>query len=303
MPKKNNDIYFNLDTNNLLFLILDLNFEEFFNYLPVTAINNLLYVCQFTRAKILPSINFVFQFASGFSSEKRWQNILVTLTKDLFNSIMSISAVDKWFINCNVPQIFINLRLNILRHLTLPSIILHFINCIRSCDKASSYCILCSRIEGEKWSSFQSTYEGLDLLKTHCVFFESSMIVDLDVFMSKADEYFKYFKVGSKKCFFYQEFRYVDDLFSVFCSHLIRMYLSLVPSSLTELCRFKSDEYKLLDIIVNEGVFLLSRFWHEININIFMSFLTKLNILIRVIVIILKKINQSSVLIFNQLLI
>lgn len=279
---------------------MDLNFEECFNYLPVTAIINLLYVCQFTRAKILPSINFVFQLASSFSSQKRWQNILVTLTKDLFNSIMSISAVDKWFINCNVPQIFINLRLNILRHLTLPSIILHFINCIKSCDRAPSYCILCSRIEGEKWSSFQNTYEGLDVRKSNCTIFESSMLIDLDVFMSKADDFFKHFKIASKKCYFYQEFRYVDDLFSVFCSHLIRMYLSLVPSSLTE---FKSDEYKLLDIIVNEGVFLLSRFWHEININIFMSFLTKLNILIRVIVIILKKINQSSVLIFNQLLI
>ena len=260
----------------MLFLILDLNFEEFFNYLPVTAIINLLYVCQFTRAKILPSINFVFQLASSFSSQKRWQNILATLTKDLFNSIMSISAVDKWFINCNVPQIFINLRLNILRHLTLPSIILHFINCIKSCDRAPSYCILCSRIEGEKWSSFQNTYEGLDVHKSNCTIFESSMLIDLDVFMSKADDFFKHFKIASKKCYFYQEFRYVDDLFSVFCSHLIRMYLSLASSTLIDLCRFKSDEYKLLDIIVNEGVFLLSHFWHEINIEYFYEFFDKI---------------------------
>lgn len=260
----------------MLFLILELNFEEFFNYLPVTAINNLLYVCRFTRAKILRSINFVFHLASSFSSQKRWQNILATSLKDIFNSIMSISTLGgKWFINCNVPKIFQNLRLNIIRHLTFPSIILHFIKCIRSCDKAPNYCILCSRIEGEKWSSFESSYEGLDLFKTYCSLFESSMVLDLDVFMSKADEYFKYFRLNSKKCSFYQEFRYVDNFFSVFSSHLIRIFLSLTSSSLGDLCMFKSDEYKLLDVIVTEEVFLLTRFWHEINIEYFYEFFDK----------------------------
>ena len=84
---------------------------------------------------------------------------------------MTMSTVDKWHINCNYPKIIINLRLNILRHLTLPSILLHFIKCKRSCDTVSSHCILCSRIEGEKWSLFESSFENLDLNKTDCAFF------------------------------------------------------------------------------------------------------------------------------------
>ena len=81
------------------------------------------------------------------------------------------------------------------------------------------------------------------------------MILDLDVFMSKADHYFKYYRIHTKNCYFYQKIRYADDLLGVFSSHLIRMFLSVVYSTLTELCIDHSEEYKLIDLIVSEGVF------------------------------------------------
>ena len=102
------------------------------------------------------------------------------------------------------------------------------------------------------------------------------MIVDLDVFMSKADDCFKYYRIQTKKCYFYQHIRYPDDLLGVFSSHLIRMFLSVVSYSLTELCRLQFDEYKLLDVIVSEGLLFLSRFWQEINIEYFYEFFDKI---------------------------
>ena len=44
------------------------------------------------------------------------------------------------------------------------------------------------------------------------------------------------------------------------------MYLSLTASILNNFFKCKSFEYKILDLIVNEGVFLLGYFWHETNI-------------------------------------
>ena len=45
---------------------------------------------------------------------------------------------------------------------------------------------------------------------------QSDMIIDLDMFVSKADDYFKYFKLKDQKCSFYKEFRYIDDIFAAF---------------------------------------------------------------------------------------
>ena len=238
-----------------MLLLLEIYFEEFFSYLPVTTINNLIYVYRFIRAKILPKIKILFQLATGFASQKRWKNLVITTINDLYNSLKLILIVERCHLKCNIPKIMMNLRLNALRHLTLPSIFLHFIKCKRSCDRVSSYCILCSRIEGDRWAPFESSFEDLDLKKSDCTFFESSMILDLDVFMSKADHYFKYYRIHTKNCYFYQKIRYADDLLGVFSSHLIRMFLSVVYSTLTELCIDHSEEYKLIDLIVSEGVF------------------------------------------------
>ena len=178
---------------------------------------------------------------------------------------MTLSTIDTWFVVSNCSEIFFKLQLTLKRNLSLFSIILHFIRCMRSCNnlqKYPSHCILCSRIEGQNWHPFESSFEVIQIEKNDCTLLglDRGSIIDLDVFASKADDYFKYFKLKESKCSFYQEFRYIDDIFAAFSSHLIRMYLSLTASILSKFFKCKSFEYKILDLIVNEGVFLLGYF-------------------------------------------
>lgn len=81
-----------LDTENVLFLLLDLKFEEFFNCLPVTTIFNLVFVCRFVRRKILSKINFSFELAKGFGSHKRWKNFLIETLTSIFTHLNSVSV-------------------------------------------------------------------------------------------------------------------------------------------------------------------------------------------------------------------
>ena len=143
-----------------------------------------------------------------------------------------------------------------------------------SCDKVQKYpshCILCSRIEDYR-HPFESSFEAIKIERNDSTLLglQSDMIIDLDVFVSKADDYFKYFTLNKKdqKCSFYQELRYIDDIFAAFSSILIRIYLQLSISIFSKFFSYlnKSDEYKIKHIIVSEGVFLLGYFWHETNI-------------------------------------
>ena len=179
-----------------------------------------------------------------------------------------------------VVRFFFKLELTLKRNLSLFSIILHFIRCMRSCDnlqKYPSHCILCSRIEGQNWHPCESSFKPIQIEKNDWTLlgFDRGSIIDLDKVVSKADDYFKYFKLKEPKCSFYQEFRYIDDIFAAFSSRLIRMYLSLTASILNKFFKCKSFEYKILDLIGKEGVFLLGFFWHETNIEFLYEFFDK----------------------------
>ena len=79
-------------------MILEICHEEVFNYLAVSAINNLLYVCGFTRAKTLNLFKFVFHLAGGFTSKKQWEIILTKIACDICKSIMTLSTIDTWLV-------------------------------------------------------------------------------------------------------------------------------------------------------------------------------------------------------------
>ena len=277
------DKFFNLDTPNVLFLILEINFQEFFNYLPVSVINNLLFVCRFTRAKTLKLFNFVFDLTTGFTSEKHWNFILSKIALDICNSIMTLSSFYiHWFsVNFNFHEIYCRLQLTLKSNLSLFSVLLHFLRCVSSCDRVQkypSYCSLCSRIENY-WQTFESFYEGIKIEKNNSILLglQLNMVCDLDVFVSKADDYLKYFKLKDHECSYHQEFGYTEDIFAAFSSILIRMYLRLSISIFSKFFLYlnKSDEYKIKHVIANEGSFLLGHFWHETNIDFFFELFDK----------------------------
>ena len=258
---------------------MDLHFEEFFNYLPVTTIFNLVFFSRFVRRKLLPKLNFTFKLAKGFGSQKRWKNFLIDRLKSFFTHLHSARVTHKWPLDFIFPGIFKTLRRDVYHHLNLPSILFHLLRCSRTCDTAPTSCHQCSRLgmaQDKRWLSFEDSFDNIKIKKSNCNFFHEEMILDLDVFTSKANDYFKYFKIGSKYRYYYQEVRYCDDLLAIFCSHLIRIFLSVTTSSVIEMFLLESDKNELLEIFVVESIQFLSQFLHHFNIDYFYEFFDKL---------------------------
>ena len=102
----------------------------------------------------------------------------------------------------------------------------------------------------------------------------SDQVYDVDVFVSNADDYFKYFKVQNNFCSYSAFFSYPEEILAAFLSILIRIYLNLSLKFFAELELNIFDERKVREIIMTQSRFFLARFWHEVNIDFFlMNFL------------------------------
>ena len=154
--------------------------------------------------------------------------------------------------------------------MSLFSICLHFLRCVRSCDKQKGYCQLCSRVR-EKFfmecNVFQSlcltsygTYRGL----------ENHNRVDLDVFLSQEIPY----TFDSDKCCNFQYFKYPQELLACFSLLLIRMFLSCALKCFNNLLLSLSlhDQKKICHTILRHAQYFLNRFWHESNYRCFHEF-------------------------------
>ena len=63
--------------------------ETFLNYLPVTVICNLLFVSRLSRQVILKNFKNVFDFSTGFTSEKHWFSIIQKAAYDICEIVMN----------------------------------------------------------------------------------------------------------------------------------------------------------------------------------------------------------------------
>ena len=165
-------------------------------------------------------------------------------------------------------------------HLSLFSLCMHFLRCIRSCERvpnSPSYCKVCSRVVDFHFncrSSFRNihvTSDGTTLLGL-----SSDQVCDLDVFVSNADDYFKFFKVKDDFFSYFALFSYPEEIFAAFSSILIRIYVNVSLKFFAELELNIFDEKKVREIIMTQSRFFLARFWHEVNIDFFMNFLISL---------------------------
>ena len=96
--------------------------------------------------------------------------------------------------------------------------------------------------------------------------------IDLEVFLSNADDYLKFFITPNKKCCFFQNFAYTQDIFAAFSSILIRIYLNLCFDFFSYLDLKLIDQRKIRDVILKQGHYLFASFWHEVNIDFFYEF-------------------------------
>ena len=107
-------------------------------------------------------------------------------------------------------------------HLSLFLVCMHFLRCIRPCERvpnSPTYCKVCLRVADFHFncrSSFRNihvTSDGTTLLGLG-----SDQVCDLDVFVSNADDYFKFLKVQNDFCSYFALFSYPEEIFGA--SHL-----------------------------------------------------------------------------------
>ena len=169
-------------------------------------------------------------------------------------------------------------------NLSLFSVFIHFLRCIRSCERvpnSPTYCKVCSRVvdfHSNSRTYFQNihvTSEGTNLLRL-----SSDTVCDLDVVVSNADEYFKFFNIKDDFCSYFTLFHHPEEIFAAFSSILIRIYVNICLKFFNDLDLNITDERKIIDIIMTQSHFFLGRMRHEVNIDFFMNFLISVTIAI-----------------------
>ena len=169
--------------------------EKILNYLPVTVINNLLFVSIYTRQVIFKKFKDIYYL--------RVLLFEVALNEKFFDPVFFKYHFDYEDRACGFLE-------KLKTDLSLFSVYMHFLRCIRSCERvpnSPSYCKVCSRVQEFHFScrsSFRNilvTSLGTTLLELGC-----HQICRLDVFVSNADDYFKFFKVKDDFCSYFAFF-------------------------------------------------------------------------------------------------
>ena len=154
--------------------------------------------------------------------------------------------------------------------MSLFSICLHFLRCVRFCDKKPNYCRLYSRVR-QKFFMECDAFLSLPVCDYgNYLFLENFHRIYLDVFWFGEARYLK----DSKNCSLFQLFSYPQELFAAFSALLVRMYLNCTVGSLSRLLCSVSlvDEKKIIDIIFKHCRIFLDKFWHATNYQFFFDF-------------------------------
>ena len=164
-------------------------------------------------------------------------------------------------------------------HLSLFSVFMHFTRCIRSCEKVSiapTYCKVCSRVVDFHFYS-KNYFRNIHVTSygTSLLGLSFDTVCDLDVFVSNADDYFKFFQVKDYFCSYFALFSHPEDIFAAFSSILIRIYINVSIKFFNDLDVNITDETRTRGIIMTQSLFFLGRFWHEVNIDFFYEFFDK----------------------------
>ena len=231
----------------------------------------------------MPKLKVFFELADGFGSQQRWYKFLNQTYKNIFARLLYSDIIENWPLDFLFNKFSKTIRYKIFQHLNLPSILCHFLTCKRTCDSTFPIkCFDCSMVgfaHDILWNSFLNYFDDIEIKKDNCSFFEYSMYVDLDVFTSKANEYFNlYFHPtfkGHWHCLYYKEFRYCDQLLCAFCSHLIRMFLNILFSIVNKYFLTESCQEELVQIIVKTAAHFLTNFIHQFNIEYIYEFFDK----------------------------
>ena len=133
--------YYILDKSqsNILKRVLEELPIYFLDFLWTEDIINLCFVSKFYRNVILEVFNSVYFMSTGFCSTLKWFKFLEKSCFALVNEIQC----SNWNLDLFDYEKLLKKEF---RQMSLFSICLHFLRCVRSCDKQKGYCQLCSRV-------------------------------------------------------------------------------------------------------------------------------------------------------------
>ena len=263
-------------------MVLETNFDRFNSYLLTTEIFSLFFTCRFIRRKFEPRLKVFFELADGFGSQLRWHKFLNRTFQNITSRILYTDLIEDWSLDFLFQKFLKEIRNQIFYHLNLPSIIFHFLTCKRFCDKFSNKCLSCSRIsfpEESIWLPYLDFFEDIEISKDNCFFVQQNMLVDLDVFKSKAFDYFeRYSPVTYKRywyCAYHKEIYFCDELFTLFSSHLMRLFVNTFVLVAQRFFLSASFQKELIAEVVREAVHFFTNFIHQFNMEYFYEFFDK----------------------------
>ena len=230
----------------------------------------------------MPKLKIFFELADGFGSQQRWNKFLGRTFNNLFSRLLYTDIIEDWTLDFLFKKFSKEIRNEIFHHLNLPSILFHFLTCKRFCDTSPIKCMKCSRVGNlvdSLWQPYFDNFDHIEILKDNCSFFPQSMLVDLDVFKSKANDYFRrYSTIRYNRhwhCLFYKEIHYSDELFSTFCSHLVRLFLNTFFLICQRFSLSDSCQEEFIREVIAESIHFFTNFIHQFNTEYFYEFFDK----------------------------
>ena len=227
-------------------------------------------------------LKIFFELADGFGSQRRWNKFLSRTFNNLFSRILYTDMIEDWSLDFLFKKFSKEIRNEIFHHLNLPSILFHFMTCKRLCDNKPNKCMKCSRVGlhvDSLWLPYFNHFDDIEIVKDNCSFFPQSMLIDLDVFKSKANDYFQRYSTMRYQrywyCFFYKEIFYSDELFSAFCSHLVRLFLNTLTLVFKRFSLSNSCQKEFIRELIAESIHFFINFIHQFNTEYFYELFDK----------------------------
>ena len=186
------------------------------SYLYVKDIITLCHVSKPYRKFILKKFRQTY-ISTGFCSLEQWFLIIKRSCFALIDDIFNQSFFDEVFFNYHFDfkENFFQLKKKY-RNLLLFFICLHFLSCVRSCDKRSHYCKICSRFRDYHFVETNAYGNLMVCFSTKILDLTTSHRIDLDVFLLNAEYNLGFYTKDKGFCTFFQTFDYAQDFFAAF---------------------------------------------------------------------------------------
>ena len=177
-------------------------------YLSAKDIINLYHVSKIYKQTILKKFLQIFNISTGFCSADQWNLLIQKFCFYLIEDLLCQQYFDQNFFNYHFDfdENYSGL-LKEFRHLSLFSICLHFLRCIKSCDNMWNipfHCKLCSRVSDYTFAPCNSYGNLLITFGSSVLDLTADHRIDLDVFLSNADVNLRSYTKDNGKCFVFQ---------------------------------------------------------------------------------------------------